>query len=137
MISLSVKAKYGLAAMVELASLASDTPVQSKILAESQAIPVNYLEQVLLELKRGGLVLSFRGSQGGYRLARPAQDIVVYDVLMCLEGPSQLCTGPTGCGVLMQYWRDVDVNLKKIFGTRLSELAQQKRRMDSHLSYSI
>jgi Rrf2 family protein len=137
MISLSVKGKYGLAAMVELASLNSDLPIQSKVLAESQSIPVNYLEQVLLELKRGGLVVSFRGSQGGYRLARPAQDIVVYDILMCLEGPSQLCMGPTGCGVLVQYWRDVDVNLKKIFGTRLSELAQQKRRMGAQLSYSI
>jgi Rrf2 family transcriptional regulator, cysteine metabolism repressor len=137
MISLSVKGKYGLAAMVELASLESDLPVQSKVIAESQSIPVNYLEQVLLELKRGGLVVSFRGSQGGYRLARAAEDIVVYDVLMCLEGPSQLCTGPTGCGVLVSYWRDVDVNLRKVFGTRLSELARQKRRMDNQLSYSI
>lgn len=137
MISLSVKGKYGLAAMVELAALGSETPVQSKVLAESQSIPVNYLEQVLLELKRGGLVQSFRGSQGGYRLARPAKDIVVYDILMCLEGPSQLCMGPTGCGVLMQYWRQVDGQLRQVFGTSLSVLAQQKKRADAQLSYSI
>lgn len=56
-------------------------------LAAAQSMPVKFVENILLDLRRGGLVISQRGSEGGYRLARPAADITAADVLRLVDGP--------------------------------------------------
>lgn len=56
-------------------------------LATAQSMPVKFLENILLDLRRGGLVTNRRGGQGGYRLARPANDITAADVLRLIDGP--------------------------------------------------
>ncbi len=56
-------------------------------LAAAQSMPVKFVENILLDLRRGGLVLSQRGSEGGYRLARPASEITAADVLRLVDGP--------------------------------------------------
>lgn len=56
-------------------------------LAAAQSMPVKFVENILLDLRRGGLVVSQRGSEGGYRLARPATDITAADVLRLIDGP--------------------------------------------------
>lgn len=77
----TVQVEYALAALVELASGAGLDSVRSPELARRLDVPSASLEQVLVRLRRHGLVQSFRGAQGGYALARPAEEIVLAEVL--------------------------------------------------------
>lgn len=83
---ISAKGRYGLAAMVELTWLSANgklIPVAT--LSDHLGISKIYLEQIFSLLKRGKLVTSVKGAQGGYRLARDASEISVYDILSALE----------------------------------------------------
>jgi Rrf2 family protein len=77
---------YGLRALVALAG--SDGSMKSDEIAEVQSLPPRFLEQVLAELRRAGLVHSKRGGSGGYWLTRPPEEISVGDVLRALDGDS-------------------------------------------------
>jgi len=83
---LSAKADYALRASLELASL-GDGHVKAEALARAQAIPLRFLEQILLDLKHAGLVASQRGAEGGYWLARPPAEIALADIIRAVEGP--------------------------------------------------
>jgi Rrf2 family protein len=82
----SARVDYGTRALAELASR-PDRLVTSEELAELQGIPVKFLEGILTQLRRAGLVVSKRGAEGGFRLARPATEIAVADVFRALDGP--------------------------------------------------
>ena len=82
----SAKADYAARAAAELAT-ASHSPITADRIAEAQDIPVKFLESILLELKHAGIVRSQRGPDGGYSLARPAQDISLADVIRAVDGP--------------------------------------------------
>lgn len=81
---LSARVDYALRAVAELA--AADRPCTVETLATAQQLPAKYLESILGELRRAGLLRSQRGQQGGYRLARPADEISIADVIRALEG---------------------------------------------------
>jgi Rrf2 family protein len=81
----TAKADYAVRAAVELA--ASGDLVTAERLAQAQGIPLNFLENILLDLRRAGIVESRRGQAGGYLLARPAETISVADVIRAVEGP--------------------------------------------------
>ncbi len=83
---LSTKGKYGLRAFIDLAVWGEEEPVSLTSIAARQDISPNYLEQLMAKLKKAELVESVRGVNGGYRLARPADEISVGDVLRALEG---------------------------------------------------
>jgi Rrf2 family cysteine metabolism transcriptional repressor len=85
-VKLSAKGEYALRSMVDLAMHRAEARVSIQEIAARQAIPHRYLEQVLLQLKRGGLLESKRGATGGYHLTRPPDDITVADVLRAIEG---------------------------------------------------
>ncbi len=91
MITLSTKGRYGVRAMVELARHYGQGPLPIRNIADRQRIPVPYLEQLLVKLRRGMLVESVRGRNGGYVLGRPPDQISVGDVVRVLEGPISLC----------------------------------------------
>jgi Rrf2 family protein len=82
---ISAKADYALRALVTLA--AEDRPLTADALARSQGIPVNYLGNILLELRRSGLLVSHRGAEGGYQLTRPPAAVSAADVMRAIEGP--------------------------------------------------
>lgn len=82
-----MRAWYGLMAMVEIALREQQGRVQVKEIAESQGIPEEYLEQLMIPLRRAGLVKSKRGVHGGYVLARPAREITVRQIVEALDGP--------------------------------------------------
>jgi Rrf2 family protein len=85
-VRITAKVDYGVRAVIELA--AADPPtVKGDVLAANQGIPVKYLENILADLRRAGLVASQRGAEGGYRLARPAGEVTVADVIRAVEGP--------------------------------------------------
>lgn len=83
---ISARVDYAVRALVGLAS-ATDQGLTADALASEQDLPVRFLEGILRDLRRGGFVLSHRGAVGGYRLARPADDITVAEVMRALDGP--------------------------------------------------
>jgi Rrf2 family protein len=85
-VRISAKADYAVRAALELAA-AEDPPVKGERLAESQSIPLKFLENILGDLRQSGLVVSQRGPDGGYRLERPADQISVADVIRAVDGP--------------------------------------------------
>jgi len=82
----SAKVDYAVRAGAELAA-AGDGPVKGERIAQAQEIPLKFLENILLDLKHAGLVQSQRGAEGGYWLAKPADEISLADVIRAVEGP--------------------------------------------------
>jgi len=82
----STKSRYALRLMAELARYAPGATVSLKEISERQNLSLKYLEQIVTPLARVGLVKSERGSQGGYRLSRPAAQITAGDILRAVEG---------------------------------------------------
>lgn len=117
---ISAKADYALRALVTLA--AEDRPLTADALARSQGIPVNYLGNILLELRRSGLLVSHRGAEGGYQLTRPAAQVSAADVMRAIEGPLAEVRGLrpeateyTGAAVhLRDLWIAVRANLRGV-----------------------
>jgi Rrf2 family protein len=85
-VRVSAKADYAVRAALELA-VAEGGPVKGDRIAESQDIPLKFLENILIDLRNAGLVRTQRGPEGGYWLARPAKEIAVADVIRAVEGP--------------------------------------------------
>lgn len=85
--NVSAKVDYGIRALVALAASDGGAPVKAEALATSQSIPVNFLENILGDLRRAGIVATQRGAEGGYRLAKPASQITLADVIRPLDGP--------------------------------------------------
>src|SRR6185369_588639 len=86
---LNARVDYALRAVVELASAPAGptSPVTAERLATAQDIPPKFLESILLQLRRGGIVHSQRGPEGGYWLARPAGEITLAQVIRVIDGP--------------------------------------------------
>ena len=85
--NISAKSDYAVRAMLALAADGTDRPVKGETLAGAQQIPAKFLENILMDLRRAGLVASQRGAEGGYRLGRPAKAITVADVIRAVDGP--------------------------------------------------
>jgi len=85
-VRVSAKADYAIRAAVELAA-AGDGPVKGDRIATAQEIPPNFLENILADLRNAGLIASRRGAEGGYWLARPAEEISVAAVIRAVDGP--------------------------------------------------
>jgi Rrf2 family transcriptional regulator, iron-sulfur cluster assembly transcription factor len=97
-VKLSNKGRYAVRALFDIAFYNEGRPTQVKDIAERQAIPPRFLEQIFQDLKRAGIVGSKRGPQGGYSLARRASEIRLGDVVRALEGPIMLGERPEGAG---------------------------------------
>lgn len=82
----SAKADYAVRAAVELAG-SGKGPIKGERISAAQRIPLRFLENILGELRHAGLVQSQHGSEGGYWLARPADDITVAEIIRAAEGP--------------------------------------------------
>jgi Rrf2 family transcriptional regulator, cysteine metabolism repressor len=82
----STKAEYGVRVMAHLAGTDGERPVSLGTIAEAEGLPLAYLEHLVQRLRRQGLVDSRRGAQGGYTLARPAEEITMAEIVEALEG---------------------------------------------------
>ena len=133
----STRGRYGLRAMSEMALGIEDSPLSLKTIAQSQGIPEQYLEQIMITLRKAGLVVGIRGPLGGYSLAKPPEDIFVGDILRALEGS----IGFVGCAmdgekdpcdraeicITRPLWEKLTISIIKIVDSMsLSELCQQK-----------
>ena len=84
---ISAKVDYAMRVLLALAASPAGSPVTGEALAVAQRVPVKFVENTLVELRRAGIVASQRGPEGGYRLAQPADEIAVADIFRALEGP--------------------------------------------------
>ena len=90
---ISARADYAVRALCVLAAAPEDAVVKADDIAEQQSIPRTFLDQILVDLRRGGLVASRRGRDGGHRLARPSFAITVADIVRVVDGPLALVHG--------------------------------------------
>jgi Rrf2 family protein len=119
---ISAKADYAVRAVVELAAATGEKPVKAERLATAQGIPLNFLENILGELRHAGIVRSHRGAEGGFRLAKPADQLTVADVIRAVEGPlASVRGGPPedasyagAATALPRVWIAVRANLRKV-----------------------
>ena len=87
---LSQRARYALRALLHIVEHGGATPVQSAEIAARQNIPGKFLEAILNDIKRAGLLVSRRGRSGGYQLARPASEISFAEIIRAIDGPIAL-----------------------------------------------
>lgn len=133
---LSKKSKYGLKALLVLADEAGRGPIQTSELAEREGLPKKFLEAILLELKRHGLLQSKKGRGGGYVLGRQPADITVGQVIRVLEGPLALipcvsqtaymkceeCVDERTCGIRLAMKEVRDATARILDNTTLADL---------------
>jgi Rrf2 family protein len=114
---LTRKGKYGLKAMIALAKEHGEGPVLIGDLAEREAIPKKFLENILLTLKNRGLVHSRKGPGGGYQLGRAPEDISVGDIVRTLDGPLALvsCVSQTAYSPCEECVTEKDCAVRRIF----------------------
>jgi Rrf2 family protein len=86
-VRVSAKTDYAIRAALELAAADDGRPVKGERIATAQSIPLRFLENILMQLRHAGLVESRRGADGGYRLAKPAADVSLADVIRAIDGP--------------------------------------------------
>jgi Rrf2 family protein len=131
-VRVSAKADYALRAAIELAA-AGDGPVKGERIAQAQEIPLKFLENILLELRHAGIVRSQRGVEGGYWLARPAEEVSLAEVIRAVEGPiaNVRGVGPQdveysgAAGRLREVWIAVRASLRSVLEeTTIADLAR-------------
>ncbi|WP_159773936.1 RrF2 family transcriptional regulator [Streptomyces sp. HM190] len=129
---ISARADYAVRAALQLAVSPDDGPLKAEAIADAQDIPHKFLESILNDMRRGGLVLSQRGGNGGYRLARPAESISIADVIRTVDGPlvsvrgvrppELSYTGPAES--LLPLWIALRSNVREILdGVSLADVA--------------
>ena len=119
---ISAKADYAVRAMVELAATVEEKPIKAERIATAQDIPLNFLENILGELRHAGLVRSHRGAEGGFRLARDPALISVADVIRAVDGPLASVRGAPpeeseykgASAALPRVWIAVRANLRSV-----------------------
>lgn len=133
---LSTRSTYGMRAMLELALAYGQGPVMVREIAERQRLPATYLEQLMVLLRKAGLVSATRGAHGGYALSRPPMEMTIAEIVEVLEGPLDLVECPSGAGccgqpqacALCDLWDDAARTLLDFFGsTTLAALAERQR----------
>jgi Rrf2 family protein len=119
---ISAKVDYAVRAVVELAAAEGEKPVKAERIATAQDIPLNFLENILGELRHAGIVRSHRGADGGFRLAKPADQLKVADIIRAVEGPLASVRGgppeessyPGAASTLPRVWIAVRANLRSV-----------------------
>lgn len=136
---LSTKGRYGLRALIDLAMYSEEEAVSISCISARQNISESYLEQLVGKLKKAGLVSSIRGSQGGYKLAKPAGDISVGDILRALEGNLEAvdcqglkekngCEGSDLC-VTKYVWQRINESISQaVDDMKLDQLVEESRK---------
>lgn len=137
MFTLSSRGLYGLTAVLELGLRADTGPIQIKEIAATHRIPQHYLEQILVALKKAGLVQSFRGNQGGYALNGRPDQLRVYDVLSCLEGELEVAPGVSSASRLDFFLNGIQESLFQELDISIAELISRYEQNQQAFVYSI
>lgn len=145
----SQRTEYALRALVELGRRDGDDPVPCRQIAEAQKIPERFCEQVLSDLRKGGLITSQRGAAGGVRLARHPGELTASEVVEVMEGPvvTQACLDPfddearsQAHSSIQELWLDVQITIRdRLAATTLEDLVRRQQELDrtSRLAFQI
>ena len=137
MIGISTKTVYAIAALQELGDIQEKEVLKIKDIAAKASIPQNFLEQILLELKKQGLLISVKGAHGGYKLAKDLKDITLKDVVVILESDIFTPISQPNNKGLELFWDDLKTNVSNVFEIPLSELKNYQLKATDTLNYSI
>jgi len=132
---LSQKSRYAVAAVLALAQQDQSAPVQIKTICGAKNIPQPYLEQLMTDLKRAGVVQSYRGSQGGYKLAKSPSDISILEILVAIEGDLVWSAGQTG--VWDYFWKTAEEGVKKSLSVSIQSLLEANEKIENRVTYAI
>lgn len=138
---LSQKSQYAVRAVFELAKRHGSGPVPAAKVAEAQYLPIRFLENILTQLRQGGIVESVRGKEGGYRLSRSPAETTVGDVIRLVQGPMEAidcddvlrgggrdCPLRTGC-VLLPMWQKAHQAMMDVYdNTSFEDLVERERQ---------
>lgn len=136
MFSLSLKAQYGLAALVELSYYHRKRLVQIKEIVEKHDIPKTYLEQIFNRLVKTGIVQSVRGNRGGYELAEDPASITVLQVLEHLEGEIQISQDRCLYAGKELFDR-IKRKVREMLNVTLAELAERQKQYEQGPMFHI
>ena len=137
---LSTRGEYATRAMLELSLQSKERPLHIREISTAQDIPLRFLEQILLHLKRNGYLRSKKGPNGGYSLAKPPEDITVAEIIRVMDGPLapidcvsvsayQFCPREDYCG-LKFLWQEVRDAIADILEkTDFKQLAEKTRML--------
>jgi Rrf2 family protein len=147
-VRITTQAEYGLICALHLARRVDEGPITGREIASTERLPGDYVEQIMLKLRRSGIVRSTRGAHGGYTLARPAGEISVHDVISaaehstfevhCTSHPVEeaRCSSSHDCSirpVWMLLQRRID---DVLHGVRLSDLLLQESQVRERVGLS-
>src|SRR4029079_5203615 len=142
---LSAKADYAVRAVLVLASHDDPHPLKGELIATAQDLPLKFVENILGELKHAGLVVSQRGPEGGYRLAVPADQITVAEVIRVVDGPLAAVAGvrpeairyPPGAEALPDVWLEARAQLRAVLeNITFADLVQRSKARAGQLEIS-
>jgi Rrf2 family transcriptional regulator, cysteine metabolism repressor len=134
---LSTRGRYAVSAMFDLASNCEDVPISAAVISKHQRIPLSYLEQILLRLKKGGLLKTTRGPSGGYKLAKLPKRISIGDIIKAADGPIALADciphgsscPKSGCCSTKALWHRLSDKVARVFNsTSLADLCKENRK---------
>lgn len=134
----STKGRYALRVLIDIAKSGADSYVTLKDISQRQGLSEKYLESIIKVLVTNGLVKGLRGKKGGYRLARPAEEITAWDVISitendfyvvaCMNPDSPKCERETSC-VTLPMWKDFNETMMAFFKKyTIAELAAKERQ---------
>ena len=136
---ITARADYAVLAVFELALCRRQDRVQAKEIAARQRIPLRFLEQILIQLKRAGLVRSIRGAGGGYVLDKDPLNIHLKDIVEAVEGDLRLLDprlNPNS--TVLRVWREIETEfLEKLSSITIEDLLQRKFQEDQVIVYHI
>ena len=133
---ISMKADYGIRALLDLAERYGDAPVPSHDIAARQHVPGPFLDQLLMTLRRAGLVRSTRGPRGGHMLSHPPEEVTLGQAIDILEGQAaqmecfsapETCEHSFGCPIRSSLLRAEDAMREVLDGTTLADLVRDRR----------
>lgn len=133
---ISMKADYGVRALLDLAERYGDQPVPSHEIAARQHVPGPFLDQLLMALRRAGLVRSTRGPRGGHVLARPPEEVTLAAAVDILEGQAaqmecfsapETCEHSFGCSIRSSLLRAEDAARAVLESTTLADMVRERR----------
>ncbi len=143
---ISMKADYGIRAMVDLARHYGQGPVQTSEIAARQFIPEPYLDQLLTVLRKAGLIRSIRGPQGGHMLMRPPSQITMGEVITALEGNISVldCLDDMGTCQLSErcgqrsIWQEIRTMTRRILeSVTIQDLLEREEQAEARVMYHI
>lgn len=134
---LSTKGVYGLVALFEIMKASEFYPITIKEISDKTNISKNYFEQILNSLRNAGIISSIKGKNGGYFLAKPAEEIMFLDVFRALENNFGVTSINTQNSVISHFLQHCDSKFKDIFNMPLSKLKDFENESKEYLNFII